>query len=145
LIYDGLDGFYVDLDKQIIQALEQEAIEIRETMFNYIQSIYDSYSSPTVYNRTMEFLNSAKITPVQNNNGEYYIEIYISEEVHSPNGWYPEEKTLSEIADYFAEGYGYGRNGGKFNTMETINEEYIETGKALKDMLNYLRKNFDIK
>jgi len=143
--FNSIEAFYANLEKQVIQSLEQEAIKIQQAIRLYIlTNIYNSYT-PSVYNRTQELLNSAIIKPVQNKGGEYYIEIYISDEMHSQSNWVGESRTLSEIAEAFANGEGYSRGGIEYDAIGNIQEEYVASGRAINEILGMLKsKGFDI-
>lgn len=146
--YSDLDGFYRDADKYIIASLEQTAQEIRKGWMNLIETeIYNSYS-PSVYKRQNSLYNSILISPIKKSNGEYSIEIYPSESLHTENPtWrddWLENTTYSNIFDRFAEDGFYGRDGA-VDVTEMTREEWIENGKANKLILNYLSRWFDIK
>ena len=146
--YDDLDEFYKELEKQTIASLEKTAQEIRQGWMDLIETeIYDSYS-PSVYNRQNSLYNSIMISPVRKSNGEYIIDIYALEELHTENGTWRDDwldnTTYSNIFDRFKENGFYGRDGESIDVIKMTNEEWIENGKANKLILNYLSKWFDI-
>ena len=146
--YDDLDGFYKELEKQTIASLERTAQEIRRGWMDLIETeIYNSYS-PSVYNRQNSLYNSIIISPVRKSNGEYSIDIYASEELHSKNDTWRDDwldnTTYSNIFDRIAKDGFYGRGGKSIDVIKMTNEEWIENGKANKLILNYLSKWFDI-
>lgn len=147
--YNSIDDFYKDLEKQTIASLEKTAQEIRRGWMDLIETeIYDSYS-PSVYNRQNSLYNSIMISPVKKRNGEYSIDIYASEELHTENPtWrddWLENTTYSSIFDRFAKDGFYGRGGESIDVTKMTNEEWIENKKATNLILNYLSKWFDIK
>lgn len=146
--YDDLDGFYKDADRYIIASLEKTAQEIRQGWMDLIESeIYNSYS-PSVYDRQNSLYNSIMISPVRKSNGEYTIDIYALEELHTENEtWrddWLENTTYSSILDRFAENGFYGRGGESIDVTKMTNEEWIENRRATNSILNYLNKWFDI-
>lgn len=145
-VCSSVEALYKEIEKEVVKALDKEAIKIKKAMEDYINNeIYGSYE-PSVYHRMNEFLNSATIEPTQNVGGEWYVEIYIPDTVHSVSNipWEGGEKTLSGIADYFARGEGYGRDGKKYDVVKEVTQEYISDGKAFQEIVAYLRKNFDV-
>lgn len=148
--YNSIDDFYKELEKQTIASLEKTAQEIRQGWMDLIETeIYDSYS-PSVYNRQNSLYNSIMISPVKKKNGEYSIDIYASEELHTKNETWVDETenpntTYTNIFDRFAKDGFYGRSGESIDVTKMTNEEWIENKKATNLILNYLSKWFDIK
>lgn len=146
--YNSIDEFYKELEKQTIASLEKTAQEIRQGWMDLIETeIYNSYS-PSVYNRQNSLYNSIMISPVKKSNGEYTIDIYASEELHTKNEtWrddWLENTTYTGIFDRFKENGFYGRGGESIDVTEMTNEEFIENKKATNLILNYLSKWFNI-
>lgn len=146
--YNSIDDFYKDADRYIIASLEKTAQEIRQGWMDLIESeIYNSYS-PSVYDRQNSLYNSIMISPVRKSNGEYTIDIYALEELHTENEtWrddWLENTTYSSILDRFAENGFYGRGGESIDVTKMTNEEWIENRRATNSILNYLNKWFDI-
>lgn len=142
-VYNGVDAFYQALENQVKQALREEAKEIQKAMKEYIdKEIYGSYH-PKVYQRTNEFMNSVKIEPVKKQGGEWCIQIYISNARHRKTpDWRPPNSTYSEIADFFANGEGFGRDGKELDVVKETQDKEVE--KALKGLLDFLRQKFDV-
>lgn len=142
-IYNDLDSFYNDLEDEIMLSLVEVADDVKKAMEDYIENeIYGSYD-PFVYERTNAFKNSVKIEPVEFSNNKYSIRIYISNEEHidTPQ-WRDSVMTYSQIADMFASGNGYGRNGVKYDVISETQKEEVK--KAIKELLNHLKTKFDI-
>ncbi|WP_252225076.1 MULTISPECIES: hypothetical protein [unclassified Clostridium] len=144
--FENIDDFYSELQKNIGIVLKQEAEEIREVMYEYVREvIYHSYS-PHSYMRTYEILDSIIIDYNMVGENEFIAEITIdTNKMQSPSNSYNKEPVpISEIIEMFAEGRGYMREGKEMDMVQA-GEEYIETGKALCDILNHLKsKGYDI-
>lgn len=142
--HNDIESIYKAIEEEVKNVLQIEAIKIQKAMTDYIdKEIYGSYE-PLVYERINQFKESAIIKPVENIGGEWYIEIYIPDTVHDSSNWDGSQRTLSEIADWFASGEAFGRNGVKYDVIGNTEELYVKTGLALKDIVNYLSAKFDI-
>lgn len=153
--YNSIEEFYEKaLVQEIKEALEKVAIEIQQTIrLNILTEIYGSFT-PEVYKRTYELLNSVWINPVVKDSNNFYIEIEIPNDVlHSNPRIFPnpdigvavgEHPSLAKVAEIFATGVAYGRGGKNIDVIKDTEDEYIETGKALKLVINELKKKFDV-
>ena len=142
-IYNDLNSFYNDLKDEIMLSLVEVADDVKRAMEDYIENkIYGSYD-PFVYERTNAFKNSVKIEPVNLSNNQYSIRIYIPDEEHiySPQ-WRDSTLTYSQIADMFASGNGYARNGVNYDVVSETQKNEVK--KAIKELLNHLKTKFDI-
>lgn len=140
----SVEQIYAMLEQQVVEALNLEAEKIRASMEKYIDEvIYKSYTEK-VYKRINQFKESATIEPAQKIDGEWYVEIYIPDTEHDPSNWKGKNRTLSEIAKWFADGDGYGRNGVKYDVIEETRKEYDDTSKAFNDIYNYLKRQFNV-
>ncbi len=63
---------------QLVKILEKEGNRLKDYLEDEIQNYYNSYS-PTVYQRTYNFLNSVRITPVLQEGNQLTIKIYFDE------------------------------------------------------------------
>lgn len=144
--FGSIEEVYAQMQKDIIQELEGIAIKIQQDIRLYfLENIYDY--EPKVYERTNLLLNSCKISPVQNKNGEFYIEIYIDHDtVHANPSWYDETEmgvevgdymTLDEVAEHFAISVGKDAIG-------TVNETWESTGRFINEMMSFLRSKYDV-
>jgi len=141
--FNSIGEMYAELEKQIKTDLMIEAQKIHLAIQDYIISdIYQTYS-PKFYDRTGTLLNSIEVSPVKKNGDEYTIEIYVKDELHDIAFWETgEQRTLTEILEYFAEGHGYGRGGIKLNPMQSVWEN--ECKDVINNLLDYLkRRGFD--
>lgn len=146
MVFNSIEEFYTQMQKDIIKELESIALKIQQDIRLYfLENIYDY--EPKVYERTNMLLNSCKVSPVQNKNGEFYIEIYIDHDtVHANPAWYDETEmgievgdymTLDEVAEHFAISLGKDAVG-------TVNEEWEATGRFISEMMSFLRSKYDI-
>ena len=142
--YDSIESLYKDLEKEIKKDLKIIAVQIKADIDQYIEdNIYNSYE-PFVYERTRELAKSCKITPVKNIGGEWYIEIYILNEIHkNPSNWMESQRTFSEIIDFFENGEASWRNG-EVETISLAKKTWIDMGKALKELQNFLKSKYDV-
>ena len=77
--YNSVEELYAQMQKDIIKELEDISVKVQQDIRLYfLENIYNY--EPKVYERTNMLLNSCKVSPVQNKNGEFYIEIYIDHE-----------------------------------------------------------------
>ena len=143
-IYDSIESLYRDLEKEVKTELSVIAKKIKADIDKYIEdNIYNAYE-PFIYERTKELAKSCKITPVQNVGGEWYIEVYIEEEVHkNPSNWRGEQRTFSEIIEFFENGEASWRNG-KVETISLAERTWVDMGKALRELQNFLKTKYDI-
>ena len=143
-IYDSIESLYRDLEKEVKTELSVIAKKIKADIDKYIEdNIYNAYE-PFIYERTKELAKSCKITPVQNIGGEWYIEVYIEEEVHkNPSNWRGEQRTFSEIIEFFENGEASWRNG-KVETISLAERTWADMGKALRELQNFLKTKYDI-
>ena len=143
-IYDSIESLYRDLEKEVKTELSVIAKKIKADIDKYIEdNIYNAYE-PFIYERTKELAKSCKITPVQNVGGEWYIEVYIEEEVHkNPSNWRGEQRTFSEIIEFFENGEASWRNG-KVETISLAERTWADMGKALRELQNFLKTKYDI-
>ena len=143
-IYDSIESLYRDLEKEVKTELSVMAKKIKADIDKYIEdNIYNAYE-PFIYERTKELAKSCKITPVQNIGGEWYIEVYIEEEVHkNPSNWRGEQRTFSEIIEFFENGEASWRNG-KVETISLAERTWVDMGKALRELQNFLKTKYDI-
>lgn len=142
-IYNDLNSFYNDLQDEVMLSLIEVADDVKQAMEDYIENeIYGSYS-PLVYERTNAFKNSVKIESVKFSNNQYSIRIYIPDEEHiyTPQ-WRDEIMTYSQIADMFANGGGYGRDGQKYDVINETQQKEVE--KAIRELISHLKTKFDI-
>lgn len=144
IIYDSIESLYKDIEREVKKELRLIAIKIKADIDKYIDdNIYNSYE-PFVYKRTKELSKSCKVTPVVNVNGEWYIEIYILDEIHKkPSNWNGEQKTFSEIIDLFESGKATWRDG-EVNTVSLAEKEWVDMGRALKEIERFLKSKYDI-
>ena len=144
--YNSIEELYAQMQKDIMKELETIAVKIQQDIRLYfLENIYNY--EPRVYKRTDMLLNSCKVSPVQNKNGEFYIEIYIDHDtVHRNSAWYDEPEmgievgdymTLDEVAEHFAISLGKDAVG-------TVNEEWEATGRFIIEMMSFLRSKYDI-
>lgn len=143
-IYDSIESLYRDIEKEVKTELSVIAKKIKADIDKYIEdNIYNAYE-PFIYERTKELAKSCKITPVQNIGGEWYIEVYIEEEVHkNPSNWRGEQRTFSEIIEFFENGEASWRNG-KVETISLAERTWVDMGKALRELQNFLKTKYDI-
>ena len=145
-VYNDIESFSRHMENDIKNQLGDIAIRIQQDIRLYfLENIYNY--EPKVYQRTDMLLNSCKVSPVQNKNGEFYIEIYIDHDtVHRNSAWYDEPEmgievgdymTLDEVAEHFAISLGKDAVG-------TVNEEWEATGRFISEMMSFLRSKYDI-
>lgn len=141
------DVFYKELEKDIKKALKEVSLQIKKDIEDYIEeNIYNAYE-PTVYKRMKKLSKSVKVTQVKNVKGEWYVEIYISEEKHPENKfWHEEVRSYDEIIDFFEKGEADWRDNEEVETISLAEKEWIgkQTGKAYKEILGYLKSKYDI-
>lgn len=152
MVRKQLDNIYKNIERQAIRALEETGHKIRVSLENYIiTEIYQTYS-PKVYERTMDLLNSTRLTPVRKEGNKYYITIYISNELHSSPSWYDnpivgihkgDYAPLSSIIEAFER--GLTRERQPHPVVTKTYQEWVETGKALRQIQSYLSREFNIK
>jgi hypothetical protein len=146
-VFSDIESWYAQLEKDIIRELTDIATKIQQDARLFL--LKRIYSIPTiVYKRTEMLLNSCEISPVQNKNGEYYIEIFIDPEtLHAVNAWYNDEAmgistgdkmTLAQVAEHIA------RTRDNADVMESMNEEWLESGRFIDELLDYLHSKYDM-
>lgn len=144
--FNSIEDFYSQLQKNVGEILRDEAEKIKGIIQDYVVTIiYTSYA-PEVYERTSELLNSI-IIDYKIVGNEYIAEIKIDPQMlQSPSNSYNENPLpITEIAELFAEGRGYRRNGRKMDMIGDTYKNYVEVGNALKDVIEMLKaKGFDI-
>jgi len=165
--FNSIEALYAQLEKDAKESLLQEGYKLQEKGRDYIiEKIYSTYTpEEDGYDRTNEFMNSIQVKYTPTSNG-FELSIYISEEVqHSMSNWKngtltvapyrlmynsnePESQngSMAKVAQYFAEGWGYGeeRFGKRLDVMLEI-AKYVDSGEALKDIINHLQgKGYDI-
>ena len=142
--YDSIESLYRDLEKEVKTELRVIARKIKADIDKYIDdNIYNAYE-PFIYERTKELGKSCKVTPVQNIGGEWYIEVYIKEEVHkNPSNWRGEQRTFDEIIEFFENGEATWRNG-KVETISLAEKKWVTMGKALREIQNFLKSKYNI-
>ena len=144
--FGSIEAFYAQLQRDTMKELEGIAVKVQQDIRLYfLENIYNY--SPKIYERTDMLLNSCKVSPVQNKNGEFYIEIYIDDKtVHANPSWYDESEmgvsvgdymTLDEVSEHFAIGMGK-------NAVGTVNDEWESTGKFISEMMSFLRSKYNI-
>jgi hypothetical protein len=144
--YGSIEEFYAQLQRDTLRELEEIAVKVQQDIRLYfLENIYNY--EPKVYERTDMLLNSCKVSPVQNKNSEFYIEIYIDHDtVHANPAWYDESEmgisvgdymTLDEVSEHFALEMGKDAVG-------TVNEEWESTGKFINEMMSFLRSKYDM-
>jgi len=144
--FGSIEAFYAQLQRDTMKELEGIAVKVQQDIRLYfLENIYNY--SPKIYERTDMLLNSCKVSPVQNKNGEFYIEIYIDNKtVHVNPSWYDESEmgvsvgdymTLDEVSEHFAIGMGK-------NAVGTVNDEWESTGKFISEMMSFLRSKYNI-
>lgn len=143
--FNSIEELYAQIQTNIGETLKEEAEKIKEMIQDYVITvIYASYS-PKVYIRTQELLNCI-IIDYKIVGNEYIAEIKIDPNMmqspsNSPN---PDPLPITEIAQEFADGNGYRRDGVKMDMIKDVYEEYIQTGYALKDIIGMLKsKGYD--
>ena len=153
--YNSIEEFENQaLIPEITRILNDIAIEIQQFLrVKILEEIYNSYT-PKVYERSEQLLNSAQIKPIVKDANNFYIEVYIPEDVyHSVASIYDHpdigitkgsNPTLSQVMQVFEMGYGYGRGGQSLDPVGDTANEYIEQGKALKFIISKLKKKFDV-
>lgn len=145
-VYDE-DVFYKELEKDIKKALRAISVQIKKDIEKYIEeNIYKAYD-PFTYKRTKDLFKSVEIKPVKQVDGEWYVEIYISEEQHPENKyWHEEEKSYDEIIEFFEDGEADWRGNDKVKTISLAEKEWVgsQTGKAYREVLKYLKSKYDI-
>ncbi|NRU52565.1 hypothetical protein [Clostridium beijerinckii] len=143
--FNSVEDFYTQLQTNIGETLRDEAEKIKEIIQDYMVTvIYTSYA-PEIYERTYELLNSI-IIDYRISGSEYIAEIKIDPQMlQSPSNSYNENPLpITEIAELFAEGRGYKRNGRKMDVIGDTYENYVEVGNALKDIIGMLKsKGYD--
>lgn len=78
---------------------------------------------------------------------QYIAEIKIDPNMmQSPSNSYNKEPLpITDIAQMFADGYGYERGGEKMDMIGDTYENYVATGDAINDILSMLKsKGYDI-
>lgn len=162
----SIEEAIAQIKKDSQEVVLKEAYKLQQKGRIYIlEKIYKAYSDPTYYDRTGEFLNSIQVKVEPTNDG-FEVLIYIADDImHSQSNWkdgaltvapthiamHPEmpeshDKTLAEVAKYFAEGWGYGeeRFGKRLDVMLEISK-YVDSGEALKDIISMLKsEGYDI-
>jgi hypothetical protein len=143
--YD-LNSLYKQLEKDIQNDLRKVAKEIQEDMkLFWLESVYASRSP--YYDYTELLLNSAKVSEVKKINGEYIIEIYISDNNHINNAWYNLEElgitvgqkvTLEQVAERMAI---IGRSD---DIMVDMSNKWLDNSRAISEILSMLRNKYDI-
>ena len=143
MFYDDIEDFYNDTDNKLQQSMYNLASEIVDGLENLIkEKIYGSYS-PKVYERTYELYDAIKVEVVKKGICNYELSIKISNERHPDNPtWIGEEDTFEKILEKFADNGFYRRNGG-IDVMQLTYLEWIEMGKALNIIKDYLSKWFN--
>lgn len=123
--------------KSILPNLKEKAQEI------VLELIYQKYS-PSIYQRTMELLEAFEIKTEWQGNECVGI-LSVKSNIHSPSNWVGDNYSLDEIiCDYFARSHTYTngvvREG--VDIMGTIENRHM--AEALQELLNELKKYFDI-
>lgn len=144
-VCNDFNSLYKELEKEIIASLIVISEKIKKDIERYIEvNIYDAYS-PEIYNRTNELKKSIKVEPVKNIGDEWYIEVYILEEIHKDkSNWRDGQKTFDEIIEYFESGKANWRDNEKIETISIAEKEWVYMGRALKEIKNYLGKKYDV-
>jgi hypothetical protein len=144
--YNSIEEFYAQMQKDVIKELETIAIKVQQDIRLYfLENIYNY--TPQVYERTNLLLNSCKVSPVQNKNGEFYIEIYIDHDtVHANPAWYDETEMGIEVGDYMtldeiAEHFAISMDK---NAVGAVNEVWENTGRFINEMMSFLRSKYDV-
>lgn len=144
--FNSFEELYSKLQPTIGEILRDEAEKIKGIIQDYVITVIYSSYSPYIYNRTLELLNSI-IIDYKIVDNEYIAEIKIDTNMmQSPSNSYNQELLpITDIAQMFADGYGYERGGENMDMIGDTYENYIATGDAIKDILNMLKsKGFDI-
>lgn len=145
MIYDDIDNLYMDLENDTKDYMNELADEIKNDLDILIeQNIYNSYT-PSKYVRTEELKNSVIVKPSKKYNGEWTIEVYISNKKHSKNG-FKEEKRLDDIIEFFENGEASWRDYEEVPTFSIVKDVWLsgQECKALKVIIDKLKKKYSI-
>lgn len=144
--FNDLESFYTQLQVNTREMLSDEAEKIKEIIQDYVVTVIYSSYSPEIYNRTSELLNSI-IIDYKIVGNEYIAEIKIdTNAMQSPSNSYNEKSLpITDIAQMFADGYGYERGGEKMDMIGDTYENYVATGDAIRDIIGMLKgKGYDL-
>lgn len=138
--FNSLESFYKQLQTNIGEVLRDEAERVKGIIQDYVITVIYSSYTPDVYERTSELL-SCIIVDYKIIGNEYVAEIKIDPQMmQSPSNSYNENPLpITEIAEMFAEGHGYNRNGRKMDMIGDTYNNYVAIGNALKDVISMLR------
>ena len=145
-VYDDIDSLYRDLENDAKDYMNELAEDIKRDLDMLIeQNIYNAYE-PSSYERTDELKNSVLVKPARKYNGEWNIEVYISNAKHSENGFYPEEKRLDEIIEFFEDGDASWRDNQNVETFSIAKDIWLSGSacKAFRQLLNKLKRKSTI-
>lgn len=146
-VYKDIDSFMKEVRKQVESAMKNKVLpKIKEKAQEIvITKIYSAYT-PKIYERTMELIEAFQIETKWE--GDTYVGILkVREDLHSDNPtWKGKVYPLDEIInEYFVRGgWGNGSPRAVVDTLGLTAQEMLETGKALRILLDELRKYFDI-
>ena len=143
--YD-INLLYKQLEKDVENDLRKVANQIQADMrLFWLESVYANQSPR--YEYTELLLNSAKVSEVKKINGEYIIEIYISDNNHINNAWYKLEElgitvgqkvTLEQVAERMVI---IGRSD---DIMVEMNNKWLDNSRAINELLSMLKSKYDI-
>ena len=144
--YD-LESLFAQLDRDIPSNLTDIGIKIQQDMkLFWLESVYSSKSPH--YDYTELLLNSARISEPKKINGEWIIEIYISEtEMHKNLAWYNLEELGIKVDDQvslFEVSERMAIIERSENIMDTMKEQWLDNKVALDYIINKLRSKYNV-
>ena len=147
MVSGDLDEIIKQIEKDLVEDLKEVALKIQADMrIFWLESVYASRSPH--YDYTEILLNSARVSEPKKINGEWIIEIYISEtEMHKNLAWYNLEELGIKVDDQvslFEVSERMAIIERSENIMDTMKEKWLDNKVALDYILNKLRSKYDI-
>lgn len=145
--FDSLEDF-IKYEKSMIERSAKISMDkLKEKAKQIVEDkIYGAFE-PTVYDR-MGLLTENFELEYEWQGDTYICTLKVSGEEHPYNStWNGKAYPFDEIINYyFAEGHGWGKGSNRpaVDALKLTQEEMIETGKAMKILLEELKKYFDI-